>query len=477
MATGGKSRRLGHIFLLVLFLVTIVGADVVVSPESLTIGSIEGADVTRTVLLSSTQNETTNIQIVSGDLQKEDGSAVVPAANIQPEMPGHSLNASEMMSVPVLYTFNKTGPGTYTGSLVITYPDGKVLVPTTVKLKADVWLPGILLAIMVIISVYFFYYNTRVRAKDQVLNQVRFIQENIMGDPELKGPIGEPFWNKINGELNNTLVSVKSENLTSANESLKKADGYFKQWAGARDIWVKELDWFIQLQHLLDDLINSVGTGSIPYLDDLHQDFVLFWINIPDTFHENDGTDKLNDKIQEFRHTIENLSKIVDNLDEIKKILENIRNDEPRKEESQKHFDSFWDRLSKLSKGPGQEAAIQQLSSDIVTEYQKLVKKPVPGLFGGTGSPYRKDLKDRKVTDNVTFTPVKPPAGLYIAMLYTYAIAGFALFGTGLGTLYYANPVFGASVVDYISLILWGLGVGPVTNSIQQKIQDVYTNF
>jgi hypothetical protein len=108
-------------------------------------------------------------------------------------------------------------------------------------------------------------------------------------------------------------------------------------------------------------------------------------------------------------------------------------------------------------KGPEEgKAALDKFAED----HRVLTQNAVPGV---------KEPESPDGIINFIGTGYMARMHLQIYQFASLSVTAFILFLFGLSELYYSNPTFGASASDYITLILWGLFVGPVSGAIAGK--------
>ena len=107
------------------------------------------------------------------------------------------------------------------------------------------------------------------------------------------------------------------------------------------------------------------------------------------------------------------------------------------------------------------------------TEAEKGLKDLHDANIKTTKYPHEKPPEER--IPEQLFPKTKPEKRLWLYQFGSLTVTAIILFLLGLSELYYSNPTFGASASDYITLILWGLFVGPVSGAIAGKASTKIT--
>ncbi len=108
-------------------------AEGTVEPAQLTVAGLRGTVETRQIFVR-TINPIKNFQVAPLDLDRTDGIAVLPAAAILPQKTLINQNKPNELTVPVKFDLQKVpSSGEFNGKLRLSYQDGELSVPVTVR--------------------------------------------------------------------------------------------------------------------------------------------------------------------------------------------------------------------------------------------------------------------------------------------------------------------------------------------------------
>ena len=104
-------------------------------------------------LVLQTNQAIANLQILSLDLDRSDGTTVLQGSAINPILSTTSVEPNQPLTIPVEFNLKDAKSGEFSGVLLAIHSDGQLVVPIIVRVK-DHWLgPIFLLLLGVMVSI------------------------------------------------------------------------------------------------------------------------------------------------------------------------------------------------------------------------------------------------------------------------------------------------------------------------------------
>lgn len=487
---------------LVLLPVSASGTDLTTSPTGLTISSVTGTSETRTFLIlnSNTAANITNLQIVSLDLVRTDNERIIPASAITPASPATIVPPGGFVKEPVQFDFRSTASGEYTGSLLISANDSRTLMPVLVKLKDPFPLPLFVLIVFTFFSVVIYDYATRGLKSDQLKIKINSIESRLYS--EFKQSAYEPFTGHFYEKIANPLISAKEKlrqaNYEGAEAEYTKAETVWTRWISFRDQWRDRLQESEALKKRLDALIQEIRDTlqddapqqDLPIRVMMDRDLQKIWEDAanPETKPEATRTSiaELTGRVDLFDQTYRDISEAVSQLQTplaplpecIRRLrhdllLLNYRANDP-------------DTVAFLKEYPAkkQECLKNLVPVQMENDALILLQRISPGIYeynlmnagsepaaipGDQAAPaVAPDAAQRKWHIRVT----KFSLWIYDKLHSIFIPAAILVF-LGYSQLYLSNATFGVNGIgDYATLILWGFGTGPASDTIVQLVKS-----
>ncbi len=221
-------------------------------------------------LLLRSQQEVTNIKIISSDLNRTDAAQVFPADAIKINSVNISttiqqLNANESVTVPIEFDLQNIPSGEFNGTLLVTYADGEIIIPVNIKVKDNWFLPLLVLLLGVSLGIAISAYRNEGMARDEVLVKVGRIRSRVRADNE----IDEAFTNKINAYLVEVETAIESKNWQTATETVNQAQKIWDKWRKGKSDWLDLLKSEFELRECLDKEYPQNSKQNIPYLQNI----------------------------------------------------------------------------------------------------------------------------------------------------------------------------------------------------------------
>jgi hypothetical protein len=461
-------RHLLLVIILLGFFVSSACAEqgIIANPGNLTLAGSTFSAVNRTILLTAEEN-VTDLRFVSTDLTTPEGT-VFPSSFVQATIIESSMANGSIQSIPVM--FNLPGDpfahGNYSGELWISDSGGgKTTIPVSLVLKNGWVAPFFLLLIVVCISMAVYYYGIGGKERDEILKATATLQLRITHDEDLKKRYHNeenPFNPALSNGVRNTFDKVNDGAIKDAGKLLEDTQKLWGKWTTKRFHWMTEFGNYEKLaEHLdtdqfkiLDDpVVKDLGSSDVRFICEelgyLKKEYEKVW--------EADSPDVFGLMI-----VAEN-TKRNSYLDLYSK-LAGLKNNCPLCPEDVRK--KLYEKFLNL----GKDADLKPLATDI-EDAQKLYSGRALGFPLATGKMYEEvPLIQHSGAEGILDLGAKASFRLWLYGGVSFLILLTVLFIVGYNQLYVIKPTFG-SPEDYITLILWGLLVGPFSDTVSKRTQ------
>lgn len=456
---------------------TLAEAKVNVIPSNLTIVGTRclsfnfGCTTVKRNLLLRTNEALTNLQILSVDLNRADGAAVLPATATRPTLPADSAQPNQALTIPVQFNFSQINSGEYSGILLIIYANGELTIPVIVRVK-DYWLlPLLVLLLGVALGVGVSAYRSEGMTRDEIVVQVGRLRTQMRSDLEL----AKSFQTKIASHLVDVETALENKRWEAAQQAVAQAQTVWDKWRKGRE------DWLAQLKYqdlLVKRLENEVPNPNASYIQIVRS-------QLEDTVRET--ADKENP--QQLRKSLEDLQQQINRylqgqaqLYQFDQLITELPLDKEqlwklKSQRLQKGLDSLsptereafntWQQqvetvINDLIQSIEQEATTEAARSPSLIIARGLYNTSPANLLAPV--PSARSLPD----------PVQTAHNrLRWFNWLSYAIAVGLLAGAGFGELYVAKPTFGANGwSDYFALLAWGFGAEVTREAVTKVVRD-----
>jgi hypothetical protein len=478
---------IGSLFLLLIASVD-AGEAIVVDPNAITFNSTTGDIVTRTVIISATDN-VTGLMVLTTDLLEKSGTKIIPQQAILTPPITPQMSTSNIQQIPIHFNLANVSGGLYTGEVwLASSSNGTVKIPVTATIKDGLFWPLIILCATILLSYLLFCYKSGMKRNDEIQRTLNIIKESVDFDEKLKIRIQydrkdvdpsdrpNPYYDQISYEIKILQEKLKIGTALDAETSLTQLQTDWNTWNTSRGQLIGLLEGFSKFitdlnsleQQILNDgksvekNLNSEKVNSIKEIRcNLQETF--------DTVLQDQGQTKLKEALKKGIDNHIVLIRIVNSLNKIEEIC-------PKKEQKKyiEWRETSWSSLKTCDWG-----GITDLDIDVTKQLNKA-----------------KELHDRANrntldADNKGEEPLQSPRylefgefpnnpsppsnwagtrlnlyywGSFLSMVSIIALIGFS-------QLYLSNPTFGANLNDYTTLGLWGLLVGSSAQTISDKFQ------
>ncbi|MBD1913874.1 MULTISPECIES: hypothetical protein [unclassified Leptolyngbya] len=452
-------------------------AAITVEPDALVISTTENRGVTRTLNLSS-DVDVRRLAIATSDLERTDNRAVLPARAIQLQQPPTSLQAGELVQVPItLEPSEARVSGEFTGVVWVTYDGTRQTIPITLRTKDPIGLPLLVLLAGVALGSTLAWYRTRGLPQDELVVRMGQLRTQMRTDAELE-TVGQRFRQRIEGDLMDVESMLGVRNWEAATTHLELAESTWKRWRKGREDWLRQIQYLQMLQQQVKqsamvqtDYGNQVQAG----LEDIERRMAEF--DTPQVLRETliplrDGINRFQSGETLMMHMAQLETRIKDEerrrywaaeRDLLEAGLNELNPQNPDAYEQWKN--SFKEKQQAMQQDLyGQENAelrggeLEVVARGDLARMQSLGLPLVPGVGSYSGEGAARSARSR----------------LRIFRLVSQGVAIAFLSWAGLNELYEGNPIFGASPVgDYLALAAWGFGAEVTRDSIVKAVQEL----
>jgi hypothetical protein len=437
-----------------------------VEPAQLTVAGLRGAVESRQIFVRTT-NPIKNFQVSSLDLNRTDGIAVLPAAAILPQKTLINQNKPNELTVPVKFDLQKVpSSGEFNGKLRLSYQDGELTVPVTVRVKDHWLLPLIVLLIGTGLGVGVSIYRAQGRPRDEMLVRVSQLRVQMQDDKDLTK--AEAFQSRVEAQLVDVRMALQGERWEEAQNAVKQAEMIWSKWTKGRTDWLAQLAYRDELNERLQDM-----NPSIPYVQTVRRHLEDAVREAP----ELDSPRQLRDRLEELAQQLNRYIQLQTKLKQLNNLLTQLPADQA----------ALWQ--SKVQSWERQMDSLQPSDLTKETNLQTEVEGAIPEITQlvlqqeGTGAT-AKGLPKLGLT-----MPLLAPAPSVSSLTWeerasgasqrlkaftlgSYVIAVVFLAGAGFSQLYVDQPTFGANPSkDYFALLAWGFGAEATRDAVTKVVQ------
>ena len=451
---------------------------VTITPSNLTVVGTKcpvffDCPVLKRRLVLQTNQAIANLQILSLDLDRTDGTTVLQGSAINPILSTTSVEPNQPLTIPVEFNLNDAKSGEFSGVLLAIHSDGQLVIPIIVRVK-DHWLGAIFLLLLgVMVSIGMSAYRTDGRNRDEIVVLVSRIRTQMKADPELV----KSFEAKINGYLIDVETDLTNKRWDEAKQAVAKAQTTWDKWRKSREDWLA-LSKFVS--SLIDSLDPDNLTTDAPYL----QTVGSYLENIKRQTADKENPEQLRKELNDLR---QQLVRYLGGEAKLER-FDNLRNEltgSAQQEQALRDISQYLQQeLNNLS--PTELEAFQRWEQEIDNELKQLdqaIKQQISNneaqsnlsiTSRGVSSTYPARLPN-PVPDvqPLQLNPVGSARNLFLFQLLSYTIAIFLLAGAGFRQLYVTQPTFGANLwTDYFALLAWGFGAEATRDAVTKTIRE-----
>lgn len=241
---------------------SVARSEVLVTPESLNISGRYGSSESRFLLLQA-EEEVSNLEIISLDLERVDGQQVVSADAIQADIPETQIQDGGAIKVLLTVDLSKASSnGQFQGMVLLKYADGQRLIPLTVNIQARPWWPALILLAGVLIGTTLSDYRNQGLNRDELVLAVGQLRTQIRTAQSLtEQTIPEPFVRRIQTYLIDVETSLVSQEWVKAKSQLALAQSIWNKWQREPENWLAELDYYTTLATEVNNIGEEIFYG------------------------------------------------------------------------------------------------------------------------------------------------------------------------------------------------------------------------
>jgi hypothetical protein len=448
---------------------TLVQADIIATPKTVTINAVKGESITRTISLRVAQ-DTKDVKVIALDAFSADNTVVLPAKAIQITAPPTQINADRLTTFPVTLNLQSVPSGEFTGEILLTSPGSEKSIPLIVRIKDDWGYPLATLLLGVSLGMAVSAYGSKGKLSDEVIVNLQNMRTQIEPDKIA----ARSFWERTDILLNIAQQALDAKQITTAQTNLDNAKTIWNKWLQQRSNWLLQFDYYENLcQRLKADDLKQTSTLYLQAIDrDLNQT-LLGAPDLPTPIELQQNFTLISEQLNRYISLNTQLEKL--------KLSINILEGDRLKEWEDKAAE-FTTQLQTLI--PSQSAEIQALQTAINTgiETVKGLGMPVftesksldiePGLV--LQAPAVQSIPPSpnsilQIWTTVASLWLTPKGRLRLFQLSTYLISFTVLAGGGFDRLYASKSTFGANGwSDYFSLLVLGFGAEATRNVVTQ---------
>lgn len=424
-------------------------------------------EIARNLLLRGDQS-ITNLQIHSLDLTRSDGAAVFPATAIRPTISQKSLLPNQPLTIPIKFDLASIPSGEYNGAFLLSYTEGELTIPLTIRIKDNPLAPLLLLVLGVVLGIGISSYRTEGMARDEILVRVGRLRVQMQSDSELD----LSFDRQITTYLIDVETALEAERWETAREAIDRAREIWDKWRKDRQEWMVQIQYRQKLAtRLQEDLALHIDSFYLQSVRRQLEDWTRKTVDFANPLQLRDVLDDLQ---QQFNRYLQGRSK----LDDLHQLTAKL----PLEKQTSwlSRINQFQQRLDSLS----------SQKADLFTTWKKSTDTAIAELIQTLDKQQRlEDWSGMIATKNSEFVysflapipAVRPPIdSIKIArrrLLWfnwlSYSLAVGLLAGSGFVQLYVTKPTFGANGLgDYFVLMAWGFGAEVTRDSVTKVVRD-----
>lgn len=437
-------------------------------PSQLVINAEPGQRITRQIVLRETVggSSLTGLRVIPGDLLTAGSEVAIPAQVVNLTLPG-VISGGQVATVALTIDLTHVAAGAYTGQTLFTWDNGQVVsLPLDLKVRVNWFWPVVWLVIGVVLGSALTWYQEKGQLRDEVTLRLAVIRQAMTEDKE----IIDNFGPRLNPAVDLVELEMRAGRWAEAQKALAQPEALVNKWRGTRTVW-------IELFKILGDQIRG-KLGSEDEETLLGRSLKLKADNLAESAADLPTP-------AEFRQQLNNLKDELLSYLTLKAQLKTMGNAQShpgltpeQKAEwktKQAEFDRRFKNLSPTDMdGRNQLAkeldeALQQINKQILTPAATAEDFSAKG-GRGLANILQVLLPLDFIIPNLISTadPTASPTNFkliqtivasrrFIFTVVAYLLSIVLVIGTGYMTLYTANPTFGATVADYLTLFTWAL--------------------
>lgn len=452
-----------------------IPANLTVSGKRCWVANLGCGTEERNFLLRSS-TPITGLKLFSVDLNRSDGAAVLPATAIKATLSKEGTEANQPIDISLQFNFNGVPSGEYSGVMLLTFVEGELTVPVTIRVKdRELW-PLLVLLLGVALGVGVSAYRTEGMTNDEIVVQVGRLRSQLRADAELD----RSFEMKINAFLIDVETALANKRWDVAQQAANQAQSIWDKWRKSRVDWLTQIQYRTTLQQRLDDEQLNPDSVYLQLVRSQLEDAIRGTVDFDNPQPLRRALEEIQQQINRYLQAEDRIEKILDLIGQLPP--EKVTPWQLKVQKFQQDLDNFSPK--KLDTFPAWEKQVDAAKDELFL----LVPKPVPPAVAtpdlGSGN-VRSMIPNRRKT---SFALIKPVPGLNAAepdpvevarnRLKAFNWLGYSLTvgllaGAGFSQLYINRSTFGANGwSDYFSLLAWGFGAEVTRESVTKVVRD-----
>ncbi|MEM7063451.1 MAG: OmpH family outer membrane protein [Cyanobacteria bacterium P01_B01_bin.77] len=454
-------------------MITPAHAELLVTPEAITLAGTRNSTVSTTLTLSG-ETDDIKLEPAVSDLRRGDGAASIAAVDIAIE-PNSAVNVPADAPIQIKLTIDlakASANGEFTGALYLYYEAGRQVIPLTVKVKAAPIGPWILMVVGVLLGTGLSIYRAEGRSRDEIVVQVGHLRTQMRGDPDLH----KDFQISIESELIDVEGAVEDKDWKTAQAQVYEARKLWQRWKKYRDDWITQLrdgqrlitqnfDTLSDIEKsktylqgvcdFIDATSRKLRAGQYETPQGLKDDFVKVRKLLS---QYKEGTEIIKHLKQQRSGASFEADREQHWLNELQRLegeLQNLTLDEERFKSWRAALEATKEDLeTEIAALPSADSTSRSSSRRAIIE----TIPPAPSIIAiGTPEQTNQSKRNIKWSNQV---------GRVVAVTFLAVL--------GMSDLYANKATFGADPIrDYFSLLAWGFGAELTRESIVKAAQDL----
>lgn len=441
--------------------------EITIEPAQLTVAGMHGKKVETRNIFLRTPIPIKNFQIITSDLNRTDGSAVLPAEAIFLQKTLVNQTKANELTIVVGFNLQKIlSSGEFSGKLRLSYQDGEQIIPVTVRVKDNWLLPLIVLLIGTALGVGVSIYRNQGRPRDEILVRVSQLSNQIKDDPDLAK--ARAFQSYVEAYLVDVKMALQTENWEEAKNAVKQAENIWSKWNKGRSNWLTQLAYRDEINQRLQDL-----NPSFPFVQFVRRSLEDVVRHLPDL----ETPSKLSESLDIISQQINRYFQLQTKIKQINSLCSVLPEEQT----------NLWQSRTQVleqqlnNSQPSELTADTQLQTNVeaaLTEITQLVAQQQATMAISKGLPQLALtpplIAPAPSTSLLSWEKTTSGADqrLKAFTLVSYAIAIIFLTGAGFSQLYDDKPTFGANPwKDYFALLAWGFGAEATRDAVTKVMQ------
>jgi hypothetical protein len=453
-------------------------AELIVSPESISLAGEQASLISTTLTLSDNKGIPKLTTAVS-DLRRADGAALIPASSIKVEPSPISLPIDAPQSLKITIDTSKApASGEFTGSLYLFHQNGRQVIPIVARLKAAPFWPWLVMGFGVLLGTGLSLYRAEGRSRDEIVVQIGRLRNQMRGDTELD----QNFRASIDSELVDVESAVEDKDWETAKAKLFAAKSLWNNWRKGREDWLAQLAYGRKLVADHYETLPEQVKQTI-YMQQVKADLEAIYRGL--RTGQIKEPQMLSQAFSKIREAIFQYKEADGMIQQLKAVRRDAKLPADRENFWINELSQFENRLNNLS--PNQESvqawrfSLEEKRTEMEAEIAALEPEaaPQPAIRGRSTASNVPDAQ--QILSAPILSPIAQPQQVIQAErnlkwfnLIARAVSIVLLAWLGMIDLYGNKPIFGADPLrDYFALLAWGFGAEVTRESVVRATQDL----